>query len=75
VGVEAPAGSTAVRDVITKYQPLVSLHGHIHESRGVDRIGRTTCFNPGSEYAEGILRSVVVTLEKEKVSSFQFLSG
>jgi len=74
-GVEDSAGSTAVRDIIAKYQPLVSLHGHIHESRGVDRIGRTTCLNPGSEYAEGMLRSVAVNLEKEKVSSFQFLSG
>jgi hypothetical protein len=50
------AGSTAVRQAIEKYQPLLGLHGHIHESRGVDRIGRTVCLNPGSEYAEGILR-------------------
>jgi len=74
-GVEDSVGSTAVRDIIAKYQPLVSLHGHIHESRGIDRIGRTTCFNPGSEYTEGMLRSVAVNLEKEKVSSYQFLSG
>ena len=74
-GVEDSVGSTAVRDIIAKYQPLVSFHGHIHESRGIDRIGRTTCFNPGSEYTEGMLRSVAVNLEKEKVSSYQFLSG
>jgi len=75
LGEETSAGSTAVRDIIAKYQPLLSLHGHIHESRGVDRIGRTLCFNPGSEYSEGVLRSVVVNLEKDKVTSYQFLSG
>jgi uncharacterized protein len=63
VGETAPAGSTAVRDAILKYQPLVGLHGHIHESRGIQKLGRTTCVNPGSEYTEGLLRSAVIDLD------------
>jgi uncharacterized protein len=75
MGEETSGGSTAVRKAIETFQPLVSLHGHIHESRGMEKIGRTTCFNPGSEYGEGVLRSVIVNVSKEKVESFQFLSG
>ena len=62
MGEEIAAGSTAVRAAIERHAPLLSLHGHIHESRGVQRIGRTTCVNPGSEYGEGVLRSAVVDL-------------
>lgn len=69
------AGSTAVRRAIEKYQPLLGLHGHIHESRGASRIGRTLCLNPGSEYSEGILRGVVVTLGKDGIKAHQFTSG
>lgn len=75
IGVDASGGSVSVRKIIEKYQPALSLHGHIHESRGIDRIGRTVCLNPGSEYSEGILRSVLVNLGEKKVDSFQFLSG
>jgi len=68
------AGSKSVRDAITKYQPLVSLHGHIHESRAATKIGRTLCLNPGSDYGETILRAAVVNLSYKKVKS-QFVSG
>ncbi|TLM97591.1 metallophosphoesterase, partial [bacterium] len=57
--VMVPAGSTAVRDAIKKYQPLAGFHGHIHESKGVVSLGRAKCFNPGSEYWNGILRGLV----------------
>ncbi len=57
-----PVGSHAVRAAIKKYQPVVALHGHIHESRGVQKIGRTLCINPGSDYSSGVLRGVVVDL-------------
>jgi uncharacterized protein len=70
-----PAGSTAVREAIEKYQPLVGLHGHIHESRGVYRIGRTICINPGSEYGQGILRGAIVDLESNKVADYLLVSG
>jgi uncharacterized protein len=69
------AGSVAVRDAIKRFQPLVGLHGHIHESRGVAKIGRTTVFNPGSEYGEGILRGVILNLTEDVVLSYQFTSG
>ncbi|MBN9624116.1 MAG: metallophosphoesterase [Actinobacteria bacterium] len=65
--VMAPVGSTAVRDSILKHQPLLALHGHIHESRGVQKLGRTTCINPGSVYGEGILQGVIVDLGPEDV--------
>jgi uncharacterized protein len=69
------AGSSAVRAEIEKYQPLVGLHGHIHESKGMVRIGRTVCFNPGSEYGNGILRGVVGQLEDGKIKSYLLTSG
>ncbi len=74
-GVMVSVGSKAVLEAIKKYQPLLGLHGHIHESRGVQKIGRTVCVNPGSEYSEGILRGVILTLEKYKVKSYMFTSG
>jgi uncharacterized protein len=70
------AGSSAVRNVIHKHQPLLSLHGHIHESGGMAKIGRTICINPGSEYSDGILRGALITcdMKKEKVH-YQLTSG
>lgn len=70
-----PAGSTAVREAIQTYQPLVGLHGHIHESRGMYRLGRTICLNPGSEYGQGILRGAIVDLEEKKVGDYLLVSG
>jgi len=60
-----PVGSTAVREVIEKYQPPLSLHGHIHESRGKTQIGDTVAINPGSVYSEGSLQGAIVDLEPE----------
>lgn len=70
-----PVGSKAVRAAIERYQPLVSLHGHIHESRGVNRIGRTTCINPGSEYGDGNLRAALVNIKGSKLLSYQLITG
>jgi Icc-related predicted phosphoesterase len=71
-----PVGSTAVREAIEHWQPLVSVHGHIHESRGRTQIGRTQCFNPGSEYGAGYLRGLILELDRKKgVKSYQFTSG
>ena len=69
------AGSVAVLRAIKKYQPLLGLHGHIHESRAVQKIGRTTCINPGSEYTEAILSAALITLEKNKVKNYMFVGG
>jgi len=60
-----PVGSHAIRDAIKRYQPPVSLHGHIHESRGVQKIGRTLCVNPGSDYSSGVLRGAVLDLAED----------
>jgi uncharacterized protein len=69
-------GSTAVRDAIARHQPILSLHGHIHESRGEARIGRTVALNPGSEYSEGVLRGVIVTLSPKKgLRGYQLVAG
>jgi Icc-related predicted phosphoesterase len=73
--VMAPAGSTATRTTIERYQPLLSLHGHIHESRAAQKLGRTMCFNPGSEYSEGVLRGVLVELKPNKLKGWQFTNG
>jgi Icc-related predicted phosphoesterase len=72
---ESNVGSTAVLDAIKRYQPLIGLHGHIHESRGDCKIGRTVCINPGSEYSQGILRGVLVHLAKNKIKNFVLTSG
>ncbi len=69
------AGSKAVRDAIEKYMPMLGLHGHIHESQSVAKIGRTTCVNPGSEYGEGILRGCLVNFVDGEVVGFQMTSG
>jgi hypothetical protein len=71
-----PLGSTAVRAAIERHQPLLSLHGHIHESRGNTRIGRTLCINPGSSYEQGELLGAVVDLGGgKKVKRFVLTSG
>jgi Icc-related predicted phosphoesterase len=66
-----PVGSTAVRDAISKYQPTVGLHGHIHESRAAQKIGQTLCLNPGSDYGEDLLRGVIVDVAED----FLFTAG
>jgi uncharacterized protein len=73
--VMAPVGSHAVREAIEKYQPLLALHGHVHESRGAVKIGRTLCINPGSEYSEGILHGALVTIRKGEVVNHLLTRG
>jgi len=68
------AGSTAVREAIERYQPLVSLHGHIHESAGATRIGRTLCVNPGSDYHTGRIAGCLLQLRGDDVRH-QFVTG
>jgi uncharacterized protein len=71
-----PVGSTAVREVIERHQPALSLHGHIHEARGTTRLGRTLCINPGSSYEQGQLLGAVIDVDgKKKVKRFVLTSG
>jgi Icc-related predicted phosphoesterase len=71
----AAVGSTAVREVEERVQPLVGLHGHIHESAGVRRIGRTLAINPGSDYSTGALNGALVTLDGDKIAAHQLVRG
>jgi Icc-related predicted phosphoesterase len=71
----APVGSTAVRDALIEVQPLLGLHGHIHESGGIRRLGRTIAINPGSDYGTGVLNGAIMTLDKDKVSAHQLVRG
>jgi Icc-related predicted phosphoesterase len=71
----APAGSTAVRSLIEVAQPLVGLHGHIHEASGFRMIGRTLVVNPGSDYGSGVLNGVLLTLEPDRIRAHQFVRG
>lgn len=73
--VQAPAGSTAVRAAFERYQPLLGLHGHIHEGKGQINIGRSLCLNPGSVYSEGVLNGALVTLNDTGVKDVHFTQG
>lgn len=50
-------GSRSIRKFIERSQPLLTLHGHIHEAprlsgKYADRIGKTLCLNPGQMLSE-----------------------
>jgi uncharacterized protein len=53
VGASNHVGSPSVRAFIERVQPEVCLTGHIHEARGIDRIGKTVVVNPGNLAAGG----------------------
>lgn len=72
----APVGGKAVRAAIERHQPLVGLHGHVHEGRGRAKIGKTACFNPGSLYQRGVLSGVLLRIAQRKgLRDFTFTSG
>lgn len=68
-------GSKAVRAAIERVQPLLALHGHIHESAGFQKIGRTLIVNPGSEYAEGIMKAALINIDQDRVKGHMFISA
>lgn len=71
-----PVGSTAVRAAIERHQPPLSLHGHIHEAKGVTRIGKTVSINAGSLYEQGVLQGALIDLDKRKgVKNYLLTSG
>jgi len=73
--IRGPVGSTAVRRVIEQYQPLLAIHGHIHESGGERKIGDTLCINPGSEANHGILRGYIVDVGRKGIELVQRVEG
>ena len=70
-----PVGSKALRSVIEEHQPLLGLHGHIHEGRGTSRIGKTLCVNPGSMYEQGTLLGAIINLGNGKIENHVLTSG
>lgn len=69
-------GSTATHDAIVKYRPLIGLHGHIHESKGVKRIAGVPVANPGSEYGEGVLDGLILDIDRRNgVKNIQLVAG
>jgi uncharacterized protein len=69
------AGSSAVAEAIRRCQPMLSLHGHIHESANAIKLGRTVAINPGSDYQVGSLRGAIVCLRGDKVADYQLTRG
>lgn len=57
-------GSKLIRRVIDKWQPIVHVGGHIHEGRGMQKLGKTLCVNPGAAH-EG--QAAIITLEGKGV--------
>ena len=70
-----PVGSHAVMTVIDKYQPLLGLHGHIHEGKGTRKYKKTLCINPGSMYEQGVLHGAIVELKPNKVGNYVLTTG
>lgn len=71
-----PVGSTAVRDAIVRHQPLLSLHGHIHEGKGAVRLKKTLAINAGSAYEQGVLQGAVIDLDPRKgIKSYTLTTG
>ena len=68
-------GSKSVRKVIEEFQPKMGLHGHIHESAGICKIGRTVCVNPGSEYLEGTMHGYLLKLTPEGLDQQPLIGG
>jgi len=71
----AAVGSTAVREFELGHQPLLGLHGHIHEASGIRRLGRTVVIIPGSDYSTGALNGALITVDRDKVSAHQLVRG
>jgi Icc-related predicted phosphoesterase len=70
-----PVGSKAVMTMIDKYQPLLGLHGHIHEGKGTRKYKKTLCVNPGSMYEQGMLSGAVIELKPQKVGNYMLTTG
>ncbi|MEM0358643.1 MAG: metallophosphoesterase [Candidatus Hadarchaeales archaeon] len=61
----AHAGSKSVRRFIEEKNPILNLCAHIHEARGIERIGRTLVVNPGPLF-EGYAAQVVLEGEEAR---------
>ena len=73
--VQTHAGCQTLLEVIKEHQPLLGLHGHVHEGRAKINIGKTICINPGSVYPEGILQGAMITLRGPEVAQASLSQG
>jgi Icc-related predicted phosphoesterase len=62
-----PVGSTGVLEAVQQVSPLLSVHGHIHESGGEKKIGPTLCVNPGSEAGSGVVRGYLIDVSSDGI--------
>jgi Icc-related predicted phosphoesterase len=67
----AAVGSTAVREAELAREPLVGLHGHIHEAAGIRKLGKrkSLVLNPGSDYSTGALNGALISLSKDRADA------
>ena|SRR3989344_6009316 len=63
-------GSKMARVIINKWQPVLHLGGHIHESYGKDKLGRTILVNPGAAH-EG--KAAIIELINGKLKKVEFV--
>ncbi len=66
VPLDVHIGSIAIKEFIADKQPLISMHGHVHESTTItgdwkEKIGKTYCFNAATE--QNTLSLVIFELE------------
>ena len=68
-------GSKSILRFMQEHHPYLGLHGHIHESPGFDTVAKTTIFNPGSEYGEGLLKGLIIELDRDGIKNWWNVSG
>jgi Icc-related predicted phosphoesterase len=64
-------GSKLFKRILQKYQPILSISGHIEESRGKDKIRKTTIINAGSTH-HGDYVLIDIDENKGKIKSIKF---
>lgn len=62
-----PVGSKSIKHFIQERQPKLFLCGHIHESPNLVKLGKTICINPGSEPNLGLLKAVLIDLNRMRI--------
>jgi Icc-related predicted phosphoesterase len=64
-------GSTIARKFCTKFRPMICVGGHIHDSPGKDKLGKTLLINPG--YGKHAQVMIDFDEEKGKVKKVRFV--
>ena len=64
-------GSLIAREMIEDYQPLVCIGGHMHDSFGKCKLGKTVCINAGF----GSYVNILMELKDNKIAKLEFYEG